>query len=157
MKLKQIIQRESSDLFEAKKRIFKLKIINKSGPATIQSVSVDPASTELFNIVAQLKKSPRVKDVEILESVKEAAPVFNGSVDRDPESASRVGHNSTITDLFDKLFGALESEEYAATSGVGDEFEKEDPNWEYRQKIKKVRQLLTQAEKLHKLAQKNLR
>lgn len=54
-------------LKEAKSSTFKIKIINKNGPATIQQIQVDPETTELFDIIALIKKSPRVKDVEILD------------------------------------------------------------------------------------------
>ena len=52
---------------EAKTREFELEIINKNGKNTIQKVDVNPASTELFDIIADLKKSPNIKDVKILE------------------------------------------------------------------------------------------
>lgn len=54
-------------LNEGKTREFELKIINKNGKHSIQKVHVNPASTELFDIIANLKKSPNVKDVEIIE------------------------------------------------------------------------------------------
>jgi len=54
-------------LKEAKSSTFKIKIINKNGPATIQQIQVDPETTELFDIISLIKKSPRVKDVEILD------------------------------------------------------------------------------------------
>jgi hypothetical protein len=70
--LKQLIKEEIEKVLNEAKKTFKLKIINKSGPATIQQVSVDTGTTELFDIVALIKKSPKVKDVEILdEEVKE--------------------------------------------------------------------------------------
>ena len=50
-----------------KTREFELEIINKNGKNTIQKVDVNPASTELFDIIADLKKSPNIKDVKILE------------------------------------------------------------------------------------------
>ena len=56
-----------SFLNEAKTREFELEIINKNGKNTIQKVDVNPASTELFDIIADLKKSPNIKDVKILE------------------------------------------------------------------------------------------
>lgn len=41
-----------SFLNEAKTREFELEIINKNGKNTIQKVDVNPASTELFDIIA---------------------------------------------------------------------------------------------------------
>ena len=63
--LKQIIKGEIQKVLNEK--TFKLKIINKNGTSTIQSVSVDPSTTELFTIIANLKQSKNVKDVKILE------------------------------------------------------------------------------------------
>ena len=65
--LKQLIKEEIEKVLNEAKKTFKLKIINKSGPATIQQVSADTGTTELFDIVALIKKSPKVKDVKILE------------------------------------------------------------------------------------------
>ena len=65
--LKQIIKEEIQNVLKEEKRTFKLKIINKNGTSTIQSVSVDPSTTELFTIIANLKQSKNVKDVKILE------------------------------------------------------------------------------------------
>ena len=65
--LKQIIKEEIQNALKEEKRTFKLKIINKNGTSTIQSVSVDPSTTELFTIIANLKQSKNVKDVKILE------------------------------------------------------------------------------------------
>lgn len=65
--LKQIIKEEIQNALNEEKRTFKLKIINKNGTSTIQSVSVDPSTTELFTIIANLKQSKNVKDVKILE------------------------------------------------------------------------------------------
>lgn len=65
--LKQIIKEEIQNALKEGKRTFKLKIINKNGTSTIQSVSVDPSTTELFTIIANLKQSKNVKDVKILE------------------------------------------------------------------------------------------
>ena len=55
--LKQIIKEEIQNALKEEKRTFKLKIINKNGTSTIQSVSVDPSTTELFTIIANLKQS----------------------------------------------------------------------------------------------------
>ena len=65
--LKQIIKEEIEKVLNEGKRTFRLKIINKNGTSTIQSVSVDPSTTELFTIIANLKQSKNVKDVKILE------------------------------------------------------------------------------------------
>ena len=62
-----ITEGQYKEMLNETERIFKLKIINKTGPSTIQQVSADPSSTELFNIINLIKKSPNVKDVEILE------------------------------------------------------------------------------------------
>ena len=62
-----ITESQYKEMLNETERIFKLKIINKTGPSTIQQVSADPSSTELFNIINLIKKSPNVKDVEILE------------------------------------------------------------------------------------------
>jgi hypothetical protein len=66
-KLRNVIREEIEKVLNEAKKTFKLKIINKNGSATIQQVSVDTGTTELFNIVALIKKSPKVKDVKILE------------------------------------------------------------------------------------------
>jgi hypothetical protein len=65
--LKQLIKEEIEKVLNEAKKTFKLKIINKNGSATIQQVSVDTGTTELFDIVDLLKKSPKVEDVKILE------------------------------------------------------------------------------------------
>jgi len=65
--LKQIIKEEIQKVLKEEKKTFKLKIINKNGTSTIQSVSVDPSTTELFTIISNLKQSKNVKDVKILE------------------------------------------------------------------------------------------
>jgi predicted transcriptional regulator len=65
--LKQLIKEEIEKVLNEAKKTFKLKIINKNGSATIQQVSVDTSTTELFDIVALIKKSPKVEDVKILE------------------------------------------------------------------------------------------
>lgn len=52
---------------EGKTREFELEIINKNGKRSVQKVHVNPETTELFNIIANLKKSPNVKDVKIIE------------------------------------------------------------------------------------------
>jgi len=65
--LQQIIKEEIHKVLNEAKKTFKLKIINKSGPATTQQVQADPNTTELFDIIALIKKSPKVKDVEILD------------------------------------------------------------------------------------------
>lgn len=65
--LKQIIKEEIEKVLNEGKRTFRLKIINKNGTSTIQSVSVDPSTTELFTIISNLKQSKNVKDVKILE------------------------------------------------------------------------------------------
>ncbi len=65
--LKQLIKEEIEKVLNEAKKTFKLKIINKNGFATIQQVSVDTSTTELFDIVALIKKSPKVEDVKILE------------------------------------------------------------------------------------------
>ena len=62
-----ITESQYKNMLNETERIFKLKIINKTGPSTIQQVSADPSSTELFNIINLIKKSPNVEDVEILE------------------------------------------------------------------------------------------
>jgi hypothetical protein len=67
--LKQIIKEEIQKVLNEEKT-FKLKIINKNGTSTIQSVSVDPSTTELFTIISNLKQSKNVKDVKILEDDK---------------------------------------------------------------------------------------
>jgi predicted transcriptional regulator len=65
--LKQLIKEEIEKVLNEAKKTFKLKIINKNGSATIQQVSVDTNTTELFDIVDLLKKSPKIEDVKILE------------------------------------------------------------------------------------------
>jgi hypothetical protein len=65
--LKQLIKEEIEKVLNEAKKTFKLKIINKNGSATIQQVSVDTSTTELFDIVALIKKSPKVEDVKILD------------------------------------------------------------------------------------------
>ena len=65
--LQQIIKEELHKVLNEAKKTFKLKIINKNGPATIQQVQADSSTTELFDIIALIKKSPKVKDVEILD------------------------------------------------------------------------------------------
>jgi len=65
--LQQIIREELHKILNEAKKTFKLKIINKNGPATIQQVQADSSTTELFDIIALIKKSPKVKDVEILD------------------------------------------------------------------------------------------
>jgi hypothetical protein len=65
--LQQIIKEELHKILNEAKKTFKLKIINKNGPATIQQVQADSSTTELFDIIALIKKSPKVKDVEILD------------------------------------------------------------------------------------------
>ena len=54
-----------------KSRQFKLKIINKNGTSTTQTVSANPSTNELFNIVSNLKKSKNIADVKILNNIKE--------------------------------------------------------------------------------------
>jgi predicted transcriptional regulator len=65
--LKQLIKEEIEKVLNEAKKTFKLKIINKNGFASIQQVSADTSTTELFDIVALIKKSPKVEDVKILE------------------------------------------------------------------------------------------
>ena len=50
-----------------KERTFNLKIINKNGTSTIQSISVDPSTIELFTIIDNLKQSKNVVDVKVLD------------------------------------------------------------------------------------------
>lgn len=50
-----------------KERTFNLKIINKNGTPTIQSISVDPSTNELFTIIDNLKQSKNVVDVKVLD------------------------------------------------------------------------------------------
>lgn len=50
-----------------KERTFNLKIINKNGTSTIQSISVDPSTNELFTIIDNLKQSKNVVDVKVLD------------------------------------------------------------------------------------------
>ena len=57
-------------ILKEEEKIFKLKIINKNGKSTIQKVTVDPNTTQLFTIISNLKKSKNVQDVEILEDNK---------------------------------------------------------------------------------------
>lgn len=78
--LKQIIKEEIQNALKEEKRTFKLKIINKNGTSTIQSVSVDPSTTELFTIIANLKQSKNVKDVKILEDENPVNEVDMGFV-----------------------------------------------------------------------------
>ena len=52
-------------------KAFKLKITNKNGTSTTQIVHADPESTELFNIIANLKKSKNIKDVNVIEDENE--------------------------------------------------------------------------------------
>jgi len=56
---------------EGNLREFELEIINKNGKRSVQKVHINPETTELFDIIANLKKSPNVKDVEIKGSVNE--------------------------------------------------------------------------------------
>jgi hypothetical protein len=65
--LQQIIKEELHKVLNEAKKTFKLKIINKNGSATTQQVQADSSTTELFDIIALIKKSPKVKDVKILD------------------------------------------------------------------------------------------
>ncbi len=86
--LKELIKEEiRTALKEASKsKEFELEIINKNGTRTTQKVMADPSTTELFQIVAGIKKSPNVKDVRIKEEIKKGLKEFYTDVapDFDP-------------------------------------------------------------------------
>jgi len=65
--LRQIIKEEIQKVLSEGKGTIKLKIFNKNGTSTIQSVSGDLSPTELSTIIFNLKRSKNVKDVKILE------------------------------------------------------------------------------------------
>ena len=54
------------------KSTFLVKLYNKNGTTTIQKIQTDPDSMDLFKIVSLLKKSPNIRDVEIMEPEKVA-------------------------------------------------------------------------------------
>jgi hypothetical protein len=72
--LKELIKEEIRTALkeESKSKEFELEIINKNGTRTTQKVMADPSTTELFRIVAGIKKSPNVKDVRIKEEIRTA-------------------------------------------------------------------------------------
>lgn len=86
--LKELIKEEIRTALkeESKSKEFELEIINKNGTRTTQKVMADPSTTELFRIVAGIKKSPNVKDVRIKEEIKKSLKEFYTDVapDFDP-------------------------------------------------------------------------
>jgi len=76
------VQIDESFLNEGKTREFEIEIHNKNGTKTTQKIMADPGTTELFRIIAGIKKSPNVKDVHIKETnLSEAASVPSNVMD----------------------------------------------------------------------------
>lgn len=61
-------KKDKKSLKEGEQRAFKIKVIRKDGRSTIETVYADPETTELFNIVALMKKSKNIKDVKFLDT-----------------------------------------------------------------------------------------
>jgi len=65
-----ITESQYKEKMEENQKPFQVKIYNKNGTTTTQTIHANPGTTELFDIINLIQQSPRVKKVEVLEDDK---------------------------------------------------------------------------------------
>jgi hypothetical protein len=65
-----ITESQYKEKMEENQKPFQVKIYNKNGTTSTQTINANPGTTELFDIINLIQQSPRVKKVEVLEDDK---------------------------------------------------------------------------------------